>query len=74
MVKTLIHHGNSAALIIDKPILELLNITTDTPLDISTDGDRLIIVPLRDKVRPEVRSAYKKIAAKHKKVLRRLAE
>ena len=44
MVKTLVKHGNSWALIIDKPVLELLNITPDTPLEISTkDGKSLQI-------------------------------
>ena len=37
MTKKLIRHGNSAALILDKPILDLLNVTMDTPLEISTD-------------------------------------
>lgn len=31
MNKTLIKHGNSLALVIDKPILEMLQITADTP-------------------------------------------
>lgn len=44
MIKTLVKHGNSWALIIDKPVLELLNITPDTPLEISTkDGKSLQI-------------------------------
>jgi antitoxin component of MazEF toxin-antitoxin module len=34
----LTRHGNSLALIIDRPILELLKIDPDTELDISTDG------------------------------------
>jgi antitoxin component of MazEF toxin-antitoxin module len=38
MVKYLTQHGNSAALVIDKPIMELLNIQIGTPLEISTDG------------------------------------
>jgi antitoxin component of MazEF toxin-antitoxin module len=45
MVKKLTQHGNSLALVIDKPVLELLNITQDTPLEIRTDGRRLIISP-----------------------------
>lgn len=45
MVKKLTKHGNSLALVIDKPILELLKISADTPLDISTDGRCLIIAP-----------------------------
>ncbi len=48
MIKTLVKHGNSYALVIDKPILELLNITPDTPLDISTqDGKSLQVAPAR---------------------------
>ena len=45
MVKTLTKHGNSLALVIDKPILDLLKINEDTPLDVSTDGKRLVIAP-----------------------------
>jgi len=30
MVKTLIKHGNSLALVIDKPLLEMLKISADT--------------------------------------------
>ena len=44
-VKKLTRHGNSLALVIDRPILDLLNIDTDTPLDITTDGKRLIVAP-----------------------------
>ena len=45
MVKKLTRHGNSMALVIDKPILELLKITPDTPLELITDGRNLIISP-----------------------------
>lgn len=45
MLKKLTKHGNSLALVIDRPILDLLKIDTETPLDISTDGTRLIIAP-----------------------------
>ena len=34
MTKKLIQHGNSAALVIEKPILQLLNIDFDTNLEI----------------------------------------
>jgi len=33
MVKKLIQHGNSVALIIDKPIMEMLNITHETTFE-----------------------------------------
>ncbi len=43
MIKRLTRHGNSFALIIDRAILELLNITPDAELEISTDGQALLI-------------------------------
>ncbi|NPV80563.1 MAG: AbrB/MazE/SpoVT family DNA-binding domain-containing protein [Firmicutes bacterium] len=75
MIKTLTTHGNSAALIIDKPILELLNITMNTPLKIVTDGKNLIISPIDDVTREErFKSALAKINAEHESTLRKLAE
>jgi len=53
MIKKLAKHGNSSALIIDRPIMELLKITDDTPLEVSTDGKRLIIEPVRELRREE---------------------
>jgi antitoxin component of MazEF toxin-antitoxin module len=43
MRKKLVKHGNSLALVIDKPILDLLNITAETELEITTDGSGLQI-------------------------------
>ncbi len=48
MIKKLTPIGNSLGLIIDRPILDLLNIDRGSRLEITTDGKRLIIVPLRD--------------------------
>jgi hypothetical protein len=45
MLKKLTKHENSLALVIDRPILDLLKIDPETPLDVSTDGKRLIIAP-----------------------------
>ena len=46
MVKNLTKHGNSYALIIEKPIMELLNTEPETPLEITTDGKSLLIRPV----------------------------
>ena len=46
MVKTLTKHGNSYALVIEKPIMELLHIQPDTQLEVSTDGKSLIVRPV----------------------------
>ncbi len=75
MIKKLTVHGNSAALIIDKPILELLGITMETPLEVSTDGRSLVISPVPD-VRREgrVRAALRKVNRGHGETLRKLAE
>ena len=43
MLKKLTKHGNSLALVIDRPILELLKIDQETPLELTTDGKRLIV-------------------------------
>ncbi len=48
MIKHLTLHGNSSALVIEKAILELLHITQETALEVSTDGRNLIISPVQD--------------------------
>ncbi|RMF87942.1 MAG: AbrB/MazE/SpoVT family DNA-binding domain-containing protein [Planctomycetota bacterium] len=75
MRKTLTKHGNSYALVIDKPILELLHITPDTPLEIITDGQCLVLAPVRD---PEDEEAFENALAQvHRRfgrALKRLAQ
>ena len=46
MQKQLIRHGNSYALVIDRPILELLEMSPTVPLKITTDGSSLILTPV----------------------------
>ncbi|MDZ4169948.1 MAG: AbrB/MazE/SpoVT family DNA-binding domain-containing protein [Coriobacteriia bacterium] len=46
MIKKLVRHGNSRALIIDKPILELLGAGEDAEFTITTDGRSLTITPV----------------------------
>jgi len=75
MVKHLTQHGNSAALIIDKPVLELLRITMKTPLELATDGKNLIISPLKNAKRASrFRSALQAVNRRHGKTLKALAE
>lgn len=47
MRKTLCKHGNSYALVIEKPIMELLHATPETPFDVVTDGQSLLLTPVR---------------------------
>ncbi|MBY0548680.1 MAG: hypothetical protein K2W95_15525 [Candidatus Obscuribacterales bacterium] len=49
LVKKLSRHGHSFALIIEKSILELLNIDETTVLSITTDKqNRIIVTPIRE--------------------------
>lgn len=75
MVKHLTQHGNSAALVIDKAVLELLHITMKTPLELATDGRNLIVSPLRDAKRASrFRAALEAVNRRHAKTLKALAE
>ncbi|HYE77635.1 MAG TPA: AbrB/MazE/SpoVT family DNA-binding domain-containing protein [bacterium] len=75
MIKRLSKHGNSLALVIDKPILELLGIDADTPLEITTDGDGLHARPVRPEKRAQrIREGLERVNAGHGKALKRLAE
>lgn len=75
MIKNLVKHGNSWALVIDRPILDLLKISPDAPLEISTDGRSVIIAPAGTSAhKGRVRAARKQINAKHGKAFKKLAE
>jgi len=75
MIKKLTKHGNSLALIIDRPVLELLKIDSDTPLEISTDGQVLLVSPVRGKERQrKFRKALHAVNRKYGHMLQRLAE
>ena len=75
MIKKLSKHGNSLALVIDRPILELLGIDEGTSLSISTDGEALVIVPARDKKRRKrFEEAVASTSRRYGKTLKRLAE
>jgi antitoxin MazE len=75
MLKTLTRHGNSLALVIDRPVLDLLKIDAETPLDISTDGQVLVITPVRDEQRQQkFRKALESANRRYGRALKRLAE
>lgn len=75
MTKYLTQHGNSAALIIDKPILALLSISMTTPLEISTDGRSLVISPSTERSRQKkFASSMANVNAKHGNTFRKLAK
>jgi antitoxin MazE len=66
--------GNSLGLVIDEPVLALLRIDRDTVLDVSSDGDALIIRPLRDAKDERVRAAASRVAEQHASAFEKLAK
>ena len=75
MLKKLTRHGNSLALVIDKGVLDLLNIDDQTQLEISTDGTLLLISPVRDEKRKQqFHETLEKVNTKYGRALKRLAD
>lgn len=75
MVRHLVPHGDDLALVIDKPMLELLHLDAETPLDISTDGKVLVVSPAGDeKRRRQFEEALAKSNEKYGEMLKRLAD
>ena len=75
MVKKLIQHGNSVALVIDKPIMEILKITNETTFELSTDGRNLILSPQTEcSQEKDILHSLEKINRKYGQVLKRLGE
>ncbi|ABZ94675.1 conserved hypothetical protein [Leptospira biflexa serovar Patoc strain 'Patoc 1 (Ames)'] len=70
MLKKLVQHGNSSALVIEKPILELLKIDQNSTLEVTTDGKSLIIKPIEK----NLAKSLEKINKSHSKTLKKLAQ
>lgn len=75
MRKRLTKTGNSLALVLDRPLLEATGIGPDTAVEVSTDGDVIVVTPVRSKKRgTRLRAALEEINARYAGVFRRLAE
>lgn len=79
MKKRLSKHGNSFAIVIDKPILDLLSIDEKTVLNISTDGNNIIIKPTRSKKSiinsdAKMQRIYEEIVEHYAPALKKLAK
>jgi hypothetical protein len=67
--------GEEYVLILDPEIVNRLGIDPDTPLDVSTQGDVLIVTPVRGEDRQRrFREALKKGKHRYARMLKRLAE
>ncbi len=74
MQKKLTPIGNSLGLVIEKPILDLLNIDRNTELEVRTDGVGLTIRPVVGTHRTRVHEAADRAMANHDKTFRKLAK
>jgi antitoxin MazE len=74
MRKKLTAIGNSLGIVIEKPILELLDIDRDTELDMKTDGERLVLVPIRKGRKQRVKEAADAVMVRHAETFRKLAK
>jgi antitoxin component of MazEF toxin-antitoxin module len=75
MIKRLQKHGNSVALIIDKPVMEALGITEATPLQVTVNGNALVVTPANVGVGPDrMKGIIKDIRKRYGPMLKRLAD
>jgi antitoxin MazE len=72
MRKKLTAIGNSYGVVIEKPILELLDIDKDTELEMTTDGKVLMLEPRRAR-RKRISDAARRIMDAHDSTFRKLA-
>jgi antitoxin component of MazEF toxin-antitoxin module len=73
MLKHLTRHGNSLALVIEKPVLDLLKISEKTDLEVATDGRRLIIEPSHKDKRSELNDWLEAEHKRHAPAYRKLS-
>ena len=75
MRKRLTKTGNSLALVLDRQLLEAVGIDAKTDLEVSTDGDVIVVAPIRARRRSaKLAAALGEINARYAGVFKRLAE
>lgn len=75
MIKKLTRTGNSVALVLDKPLLEELGLDESSEVEVSTNGQILIVAPKRTSSRErKFRKSADKIHRKYAGLFKRLSE
>ncbi|HEV2722639.1 MAG TPA: AbrB/MazE/SpoVT family DNA-binding domain-containing protein [Thermoanaerobaculia bacterium] len=75
MIKKLTRTGNSVAVVLDKPILEELGLDEDSEVEVSTNGQIIVIAPKRHASRERrFRKSVEKINQKYAGLFKRLSE
>jgi antitoxin component of MazEF toxin-antitoxin module len=75
MKKHLTRTGNSVALVLDKPVLEAVGLDADAEVEVSTNGDVIMITPVRDdRRRRKLKKILDELDEQYAGVFRRLAQ
>lgn len=75
MMKRLIKHGNSRAIVVDKVLLEAAGISEDALFQISVNpSGGLVIQSIEDTQIDIFRENFEKLNKKHKKLMQNLAD
>ena len=75
MRKKLTRTGNSVAVVLDRPILEQMGLTENNEVEISTNGDVVVITPVRDATRArKFRKSVETITEQYAGLFRRLSK
>ncbi len=75
MIRRLTKHGKNLALVIDRGVLDLLDINANTLLSLTTDGKCLVVTPVRDAKRRKLfRGTLEAVNNRRHRALKRLAD
>jgi antitoxin MazE len=75
MKKKLTRTGNSVALVLDKPMLKQLGVDENSEVEVSMNGDVLVMTPVRDdERRHKLNKILEDLDEEYGGVFRRLAE
>ena len=76
MVAKLVRQGDAFSLVLDKSLVERMNIDPAEPLSVTVDGSRRLIISAATQAigQDEFREALEEVNAAHGRTLKRLAE
>jgi antitoxin MazE len=75
MRKRLTKSGNSVALVLDRPILKAVGIDAGAAVEVSTNGDVIVVTPVRPRGKArKLTQALAEINERYAGVFKRLAE
>ena len=75
MIRVLQKHGNSYALVFDKPMMDSLNITPGDPLQVIVSGGSVVVTPVHVGIpADELSATIKRLRPRYKTMLENLAK